>query len=657
MSLSLDVVVLGIITGLTYAILALGLSLIYKSARFVNFAHGNLGALCAILFAKGVIDWGIPYWIAFILAVAFAGALGGLIELTVVRRLFDSPRLVLVVATIAISQLLLFVSLQRSVQANQIDLVANGFPVPFDVQFRIGSLLLRGADVAILLVIPLLALGLGGFFRFTAYGQAVRAAAENPDAARLAGISVRRVSTLVWVIAGILAAVTAILLAPKRSTFQVGALGPSILVRALGASLVGRMTNLPIAFGAGIGIGVIEAVAFANFTEGGVTDLVVFLVVMAALAFRGQGLSRSARDAEGGTTFGAEVRNLPRAIAERVDVKRLRAGGTAAALLVAVVLPNVPVFGLNTSEKTFLLTLMWGYAIVGLSLTLLTGWAGQVSLGQFALVGVGSFAAARFAGDLPLPILLLACGLVGAVVAVLVGLPAVRIQGLFLAVSTLAFAVVANAWAFQQELFVGSSSGVSIRRPPFIRTERATYYLGLGLVVFFAIVLRNLRRSGPGRALLAVRDNEKAAQSNGLWVAGTRLLAFALSGFMVAVAGVLFAYARGNFTASEYPPAASLDVLLMVIIGGLGSVPGAILGAVFVHGLPAVFGASPLVQLATSSIGVLVVLLFLPGGLIALLHQVRDALIARLSGQRRAPMAPPLRQLVAVARGKEVSST
>jgi ABC-type branched-subunit amino acid transport system permease subunit len=659
-----SVLVVGTITGLTYALLAVGLSLIYKSARFVNFAHGNHGAFAAVIFAKLVVDLGVPYWVAFATAVAMGAGLGAVIELGIVRRLFGAPRLVLVVATIAISQLFLFASLQRGLNADQEDLVLNGFPVPFDVSWDVAGVVLHGGEVSILILVPLLALALAAFFRFSSYGQAIRAAAENPDAARLAGISVKRMSTIVWVIAGVLAAVTGLLVGPLRPIFQVGSAGPSILVRALGASLIGGMTNLPIAFGAGIAIGILEAVVFDNFTSGGIQDLAVFVVVMGALIVRARGLARSTRDPAVGFTFGVASRAMPAALASLRAVRRMRSGGVAVALAVAVVLPWLPILDLNTSEKTFLLTLVWGYALVGLSLTVLTGWAGQVSLGQFAMVGVGAFAAARFAGDMPLLLLVIACGMVGVVVAIIVGLPALRIQGLFLAVSTLAFAVVATGWAFQQDFFVVDPAAVSIQRPGIIASERAVYYFGLVLLVLGAIAVRNLRRSGPGRVLIAVRDNDQAARSDGLSAMSTRLLSFALAGFMAAVAGVVFAYARGNFNATSFEPSTSLDMLLMVILGGLGSIPGAILGAVFMFGVPVIFGtgniADPvnqLVRLGTSAIGVLIVLLFLPGGLISLVHKARDAIAARIARADEGlptppPIIPPLRELVRTARGR-----
>ncbi len=655
--MNLDAVVLGLIQGLSYGIFAIGLVLIYKSGRFVNFAHGNLGALAAVLLAKLVIDVGFPYWVAFAIVVAGAGAVGAMIELTIVRRLFEAPRLVLVVATIALSQLFLYLAFQGWARADQQALVLQGYPVPFEASVRVGNVVLRAPHLAILVVIPLVMVGLAAFFRFTAYGQAIRAASENPDAARLAGISVRRMSTLVWVLAGVVAAVTLILLAPTRSVVEIGALGPSMLVRALGAALIGRMVNLPVAFVAGVAIGVIESVTFATFTEGGITDLVIFLVVMGALLWRARELSQSVRDPHAGAVFGADERPLPADVVASPGVRRLRAGAVVAVLGLAVALPVLPILDLNTSSTTFDLTRMLGFALVGLSLTVLTGWAGQVSLGQYALVGVGAFAAARWVDWLPLPLLLVVAAVFGAAVAIAVGLPAVRIQGLFLAVSTLAFAVVASGWAFQQPALVGDPSNVFMPRPDWLASERAVYWFALALLAAAVIGVRNLRRSGPGRLLIAVRDNDKAAQSAGISVTGTRLLAFALSGAMAGVAGVVFALARQNFTATQFDPATSLQVLLMVIIGGLGSISGAILGAVFLFGLPAVLGGGDLVRLLTSAVGVLIVLLFLPGGLVSGLHAVRDVLVARIVRRERGlppppGIVPPLGELWRVALGR-----
>ena len=658
MSISLDVLTLGVVQGLTYAILAVGLVLIYKSGRFINFAHGNIGALAAVLLGKLVIDVGLPYWVAFVAVLAGAALLGATIELTVVRRLFEAPRLVLMVATIGVSQLLLVITILPATQAEQSRLVMDGYPTPFNATWTVGNLLLGPADIAILFMVPIVAIALAAFFKLTSFGLGIRASSENADAARLAGISARRMSTLTWVIAAVLAALTAVLLAPKGSVFEIGALGPSMLVRALGAGLIARMTNLPVTFVAGLGIGVFEAVVFANFTEGGTTDLLIFLIVMAALLWRARDLSRSSRDADEGLNYGVAVKELTAKAAALPQVKLLRQGTVVMSVAVAAVLPLLPVFGLNRQATAFMLALTCAFIIVGLSLCLLTGWAGQVSLGQFALAGVGAFAAARLAGQgLPLPVVVVGAGLVGAIAAAVVGLPALRVQGLYLAVSTLAFAVVGSAWLFQQEFFVVTPAGVLLERPPILGSERAVYYFGLIVVVLCTWLVANFRRSSPGRTVMAARDNDKHAAALGVPVTRARLMAFMLSGFLAAVGGVVWAYASQRYTSSAFNPAIGLTVLSMVIVGGLGSIPGAILGAIFVVGIPAIFADSQVVSLLVSGIGLLIFLLFIPGGLIRIVHTARDTLIDRIvrrhEGLPPPPrLVPPLKELWDTALGR-----
>ena len=664
MKLGLDVVVLGVIQGLLYGLLAVGLVLVYRAQRFVNFCQANLGVISSVLLGKLVLDAGFPYLAALPLALAAGAALAVLAELTVVRRLFASPRLVLMVASIFLAQLMLVPRLVKSLNPVQSKIVLHGYPVPFHVQVHVGHLVIDAADVLILIVVPVVTVALSLFLRLTAYGQAIRASAENPDAARLAGISVRRMSTLVWLIAGIISAVAAILDAPKQSVFVVGGSGASILVRALGAALVGRMTNLTTSFAAGIGIGVLEAVTFANYPSGGVVELVVFLVVMAALLWRAGELSRAARDPGRSINFGAEAPALPRRVAALPAVRRLRSGSVAACAAFGVVLPWLPVFGLDTAAKSFLMTVVITFAIVGVSLCVLTGWGGQVSLGQFALVGAGAFAASRLAGDAHLPfwLLTIVVGVVGAGVSVLVGLPAVRIQGLFLAVATMAFAVLAQGYLFEQPRIVGTPAGVFIARPGGLQSEKGVYYFGLVVLALCALAARNFRRSGPGRLLIAVRDNDRSARAAGISATGARLVGFALAGFMAAVAGVVFAYAHQRYVATDFSPDDSFNVLTMVVIGGLGSLPGAILGAVFVFGIPVLAKGSELSQLFSflfGGVGGLLFLMFVPRGVAGVVYSARDALVARIV--RRADglpppprVVPPVRDLVRVALDRPV---
>src|SRR5215207_2855710 len=196
----------GVVFGLVYAVLAAGFVLVYRSTGVLNFAQGEIGAFGVALFALFTVGYDIPYWLALVLAVAASALIGAVIELTVVRRLFESPRLVLLIATLGVAQLLLFFR----------------FELP---------------------AIAALAL----FMTRTRFGLAVRASASNPDTARVFGISVKRTSTIVWVIAAAFAALTAILVAPLQgvtpgSIVRAGeaAIGPALLVRALVVSLIAR---------------------------------------------------------------------------------------------------------------------------------------------------------------------------------------------------------------------------------------------------------------------------------------------------------------------------------------------------------------------------------------------------------------------------------
>lgn len=658
MEVSLDVLVLGTLTGLSYAMMAMGLVLVYRAQRFINFAQGQLGTVAVALLAKMVIDFGLPYWLAFVVALTVSAALGGLVELGVIRRLSNAPRLVLMVATIGLAQLFLAITQTVALRPDPLKLFDEGYPTPdFGLSLHIGSLLLHDSDFFVIFTVPIAAVALAWFLRATPYGQAIRAAAENPDAARLATISVKRMSTLVWVLAGLLSGIAAVLLAPRGAFFTVGVLGPSVLVRALGAALMGRMANLGVTFVSAVAIGIIESVAMANFGSGARTELVIFFVVITTLLIRGRSLARISRDTAASVGFGAEPRPIPTEVAALPQVRLLRNGAVVAATVLVALVPTIPFLGLNTQSKAFIFTLVCGYAIVGLSLCLLTGWAGQVSLGQFALVGVGAFAAARMqASGIPLPLVVPIVGAIGAAVAVAIGIPAVRIQGLFLAASTLAFAVLCSGWAFQEPFLVVNPSGANVLRPELLRGERAMFYFAFALTVVAAVAVHNFRNSGPGRLVVAVRENDRAAKSFGISATGARLIAFALAGFLASVAGVVFAYAQQRFNATSFPAASSLTMLSMVIVGGLGSIPGAILGAVFLFGSPAVLPRTPAVDLMVSGVGLLIFLMYLPGGMISAVYAVRDAVIARILRKHRGlpplpRIVPPLRELWRVSIG------
>jgi ABC-type branched-subunit amino acid transport system permease subunit len=639
----MHVLLQGLISGLTYGLLALGLVLIYKSSRVLNFAHGELGAVSAVLLEKLVNDLNAPYWPALLAVVALATLVGGGTEL-LLRRLFTRPRLLVMVATIGLAQLLFVLSIIGFIQP---DHGAASYPVPFSLHATVGTFVLQPGHFVILLFAPVVAIALALFFQWTPYGLAIRAAAENADSARLGGIWVRRVSTMSWMLAGLLSAVTAIMVSPFRANVFTQSLGPGLLVRALAAALIGGMVNLRVAFIAGIGVGVIEQFVLWNHPVGGTVEAAMFSLLILALVVRGRSLRTTSRTEERSSWQVGAATRLRAVTTDRAMVGR---AATFAVLAMAVVAPAV-----ISNSRAYLFSRIFIFGVIALSLTVLSGWAGQLSLGHFALVAVGAVVTARFGDDLPLPVLLIVAGAVTAVVAVVVGLPALRIRGLYLAVTTLGFAVLTQGWLLShRQLGLPDPASTLVDRPKLLGIDlgpyRTYYFFSLALLVLALIAVHRLRHSGVGRAMIAVRDNETGAAAMGVRVMRTKLTAFALSGFLAGVAGVAFAYGEERFSSSSFDAYQSIVLVSMVVIGGMGSIRGAVLGAAYLLGVPAMFGYSQVVELLTGGIGLTIFVLYLPGGLAAALDSIGDAAARFLAGAAtRSPETEVLGATEAVA--------
>ncbi|HEY6428087.1 MAG TPA: branched-chain amino acid ABC transporter permease, partial [Acidimicrobiales bacterium] len=440
----------------------------------------------------------------------------------------------------------------------------------------------------------------------------------------------------------------AILNAPGQTTVLTQVLSPDLLVLALIAGLVGAMFNLTVAFVAGIGLGVVVELLNWNIANPATVELILFGILLLVLLVRVAALQKGARSGERSTWLSgsADFRRRAGQLRERV--------GNAGVLATVVIVALLP-FVISTG-RSFLLSQICIYGVVALSLTVLTGWAGQVSLGQFGLVAVGAIMAAHLGNSVPLVLLLPFAGAVTAAVAVVVGLPALRVRGLYLAVSTLGFAL------FMQESVLSTpcahvpvigktictglpdpQSTLLVRPTLFglsLGSERAFAWFSFGILILSVLMVRVWRDRGVARRLVAVRDNEVAAGAMGIPVMRTKLLAFALSGFMAGYAGVCFAFATERISASTFDPAVSILVISMVVIGGLGSIPGAVLGAVYLVGLPAIFGTTSTIQFITSGFGLLAFILYLPGGLAEILHRIGDLATSGIVRLRDGPPGP-----------------
>ncbi|HXQ90054.1 MAG TPA: ABC transporter permease [Acidimicrobiales bacterium] len=631
-SLPSSVILEGAILGLNYGLLATGLVLIYRTSRVVNFAQGQLGVVAAVFLVKLYYDYGINYWAALIAALALAAGAGALSEL-VLRRLFDRPRVMVMVATIGLSQVLFLLTLLPFIRPKKL---FRAFPVPVDWTFHIGTFLFPPGEVVTLIVAPIVALGLAAFIRFSSWGLAMRASAENTESARLSGVWVRRTSTVAWTLAGALSAFTAILASPSQTSTLTEVLSPGLLLLALLAALLGGMVSLPVAFVAGIALGIVQDLLEWNInnpSSGTATvELVLFVLLQLALLARAASLQKSSRTAERTSwTTGTNAFRRDGATLR----KRVGTAGVVGTVVIAALLPLVLDVG-----RSYLMSQICIYGVIALSLTVLTGWAGQVSLGQFGLVAVGADLTAHLGGGVPLILLLPFVGVVTGLVSVLVGLTALRIRGLYLAVSTLGFAlfmqtsVLATACWSVPVIHKTICSGLPdpqstlISRPTLLglglSSERAFAWFSLGVLVVSILMVRVWRDRGIARRLIAVRDNEVAAGSAGIPVVRTKLMAFALSGFIAGYAGVCFAFATERFSTDTFDPTVSILVVSMVVIGGLDAIPGAVLGALYLVGLPAIFGSTTSIQFLTSGIGLMAFILYLPGGMAQVLHQGGD---------------------------------
>ena len=272
MSVPSFVLVQGVITGLSYGLLAMGLVLIYKTNRVLNFAQGQLGVVAAVFMVKCFYDFGFNYWFALILSLGLAAAVGALSEL-LLRRLFNRPRVLVMVATIGLSQVLFVFTALPFIRPKNL---FKAFPVPFDISFSIGTYLFTPGQVLTLIAAPLVAIGLAAFIKWSPWGLAMRAMAENADSARLSGVWVRRTSTMAWTLAGVLSAFTAILAAPGQTSQLTEVLSPELLLLGLTAAMVGAMVNLTAAFVAAIGIGVIQEILVWNLSSTNQVDLILF---------------------------------------------------------------------------------------------------------------------------------------------------------------------------------------------------------------------------------------------------------------------------------------------------------------------------------------------------------------------------------------------
>src|SRR5687767_4327801 len=421
---------------------------------------------------------------------------------------------------------------------------------------------------------PLAGLGLVPFLRFSRVGIAMSADAANADAARMAGIASGRMSSLAWALAGSLSAMTAILVAPTQGILSGDSFGPTLLMRAMAAAVIARMVSLPVALAGGIGLGIVEAVLLWNYPRGGLVEMVLFVIILVALLAQ---RSMGGREDEKGTWATVQSwRPVPDAWRQ---VWLIRHGGTVVGLVVLAVTVALPLVISNTTS--IIMISIFAFAIVGLSVGVVTGLGGQLSLGQFALAAVGATLSYHIAYRTGNYVLALAyAGLGAAAVSLVIGLPALRLKGLMLTVTTLGFALVMPAWTLQQPWMLGDGAepGRPIVLGKALETGRAYYYFVLVVLVLAVLLVANVRRTGLSRLFIAVRDNEDNARAFTIRARSVKLQGFLLAGFLAGIGGAVYGHTLSRIGSVTFLPGSSINAVVMTVLGGLGTLAGPLIG-------------------------------------------------------------------------------
>ncbi|HET8931404.1 MAG TPA: ABC transporter permease [Acidimicrobiales bacterium] len=639
----IGVTALGLVLGMLGALVALGLALIQRANRILNFAQADLGTLPST-FAYGCIvsSWGLPYLLSFFIGLVGAVVIGALVEFLLIRRFFKASRLVLTVATIGMSQLFIVCALLLPRIWGEQALNTSDISFPGGFQITIGTQLFGADSIAAVAISALALVALAVFLGRSNIGIAVRASAERADRAASLGIPVKRINTLVWAIAAVLSYLGVFLRASILGIPLSATVSITTLIAALSALVLAGAACLPAVALTAVALGILEQGVGWHAGDSPTLVYVVYaVVVFVGLILKRAGQRRVDADDTASWHIADDPRPLPAALRRLPVVIVVRWSAIGLGLAVLVWLGA----WLGPADQQKAATVAC-FALITLSIVVLTGWAGQVSLGQMSFAAVGAVAGAVAVATWHWDLLaaLGFAGVCGAAAATLVGLPSLRLRGFYLAVATLALALATSGYLLNRSVFSWIPNG-RIDRPSLLGTfelssEGTMYAVCVVVALLGLVAAHGIRNSHTGRVLRAVRGNESAAQAYGVRLLWAKLTAFAVSGFLAGVAGCLLTmisqqYTEGPFTATE-----SIGVFTAAVVGGVGSLTGAVIGAIFAKGgtwfLPANW------QLLPSAIGVLGVLLALPGGLADVVFRLRDTGGAWLA-DRRGIAVPSLR--------------
>ncbi len=648
--------VLGLANGAVYAALALTLVITYRSSGVVNFATGTMALLGAYTYSflrRGEVLVPLPgfpdvielpvavdFWPAALISVTVCALMGLLLYVVVFRPARGAPAVAKAVASIGV--MVVFTGL-FAVRVGPTGVRTD--PILPRGTWTLGQVLITQDRVYFAATILVITVLLTAAYRFTRFGLETRAAAETEKGAFVSGINPDRVAAANWMIGAAIAGISGILIAPIVPPTPAGY--TLFIVPALAAAILGRFQYLVPAVLSGLIIGMLQSELtyfqgqHTYLPSAGLAELVPLVLVLVVLVIRAKPLPSR------GVVLLQALGRAPRPQA----IGRPAVVGTAVGI--------VALFALQGEWRTALITSMI-FAIISLSLVVVTGYAGQISLAQLTLAGVAGFILGPLTADygVPFPLAPLLAALGATVVGVVILLPALRIRGLSVAVVTLTLGVAVEALWFRNPEY-GGTSGKDVTGPTFLGVDLRAQVGGdfprvqFGLLVLFVLVLvaigvARLRTSRWGSEMLAVRANERSAAGAGVDVGRVKLLSFAIGSFIAGLGGCFIAYFQGNVTFDAFTMFVGLSIFATAYIGGITSVSGGIVaGALAVGGLTAqAAGLLPNLgqwYIVLSGVGLVITIVKNPEGIVGPLH-------ARLAARRSATkeVAAPKTQASAV---------
>lgn len=600
----IDYTVNGFVIGNIYALLAVGLALIFGVANLVNFAHGSVYTIGAYVGWAAITFLHTPLPVTFAIVAVSCALLGAAIERVALRPLQGKVKIAPLLATIGLSFVL--------DQCVQIVASPNPRALPVDLpnwRIEIGGGSIGPMDLLIAAVGLISASLLYGFLRFTKLGYAVRATAQDRDAARQMGVNVDAVNSAVFAIASALGGVSGLLVGMYYNHID-PAMSFQATLKGVVAVVIGGIGNVPGAIVGSLMLGLTESYGIALF---GTTyrNLFAFALLIVFLVLKPNGLFGGRKSIKAEPMTGSFI-----APGRAIRVPRALVAALTIAAFALPLLHGAP-YLLQT------LTNAWLAGLLALSLTLVSGTTGQMSFGHAGLLAIGGYASALLAVDagvspaLSIP----AAGLVTSLLGTALVFPAFRLRGHYIAIATLAIGEIVSLVILNWEGLTHGAMGVS-GIPPIsafgfeATSARAVYWISLATLTLFAWLQTRLVNSHIGRTLRALRDDEVAARSHGVEITRYKALAFGFAGFGAGVSGAISAHLFSYLNNQTFDSQLSLLAVTMAILGGMGNIFGAVVGAVALVGLPELFRFAAEYRILVYGIVLLLLVRFRPQGLL-----------------------------------------